>query len=52
MGFVEGLVRLQFKAASDDFFLDFCGAAEDRNDLAESWPCARFLGAIVSRTLS
>jgi hypothetical protein len=32
MGFVEGLVRLQSKAAGDDFFLDLGGAAEDRHD--------------------
>ena len=47
--FVNNLVRLQAEAAGDDFFLDLGGAAEDRNDLAESWPRERFLCAITSR---
>jgi hypothetical protein len=33
--FVEDLVRLQAKAASDDFFLDLGGAAKDRLAAAE-----------------
>jgi hypothetical protein len=33
--FVNDLVRLQTKVASDDFFLDLGGAAEDRLDADE-----------------
>jgi hypothetical protein len=33
--FVNDLIRLQIKVASDDFFLDLGGAAEDRLDAAE-----------------
>jgi hypothetical protein len=52
--FVEDLVRVEAEAeaAGDDFPLDLGGAAEDRNDLAESWPRERFLCAIASRALS